>query len=141
MRTRSLPLLSISRESNSGLKGCVRSAYIILSRSVSRLWWTGSNVSCCLPITPLAFLMVFSSLYLSCLGAFPPEQTQLKVRTLLMVDKNKQTKKQQQQKQKKPTSAAYPKALKGLGFLRQKRRKWTCLMISLLFRGRHVCCL
>ena len=32
-----LPLLSISRESNSGLKGCVLLDKILLSRSVSRL--------------------------------------------------------------------------------------------------------
>ena len=85
--TINLPLLSISRESNSGLKGCVSSDKIFISRSVSRLWSTESKISCCLSITPPAFLMVFFSLSLSCFEAFPPQQTQPKVRTLLIVDK------------------------------------------------------
>ena len=36
--TLSLPLLSVNRESNSGLRGCVSSVEIISNRSISRLW-------------------------------------------------------------------------------------------------------
>ena len=118
--TLNLPLLSISRESNSGLKGCVSWAKTLLSRSVSGLWQTESNVSCCLPVTPPAFLVVFSSLSLSCFEAFPPQQTQPWVRTLLIVDK-------------KNTCRISSRTLNDLSFLRQKRREWTFLMISSLF--------
>ena len=116
----SLPLLSISRESNSVLKGCMSSARLLLSRSVCFLWHTESDVSCCLPVIPPAFLVVFASLSLPCFEAFPPQQTQLKVRTLLIMDK-------------KNTDKISSRTLNDLSFLRQNRREWTILMISFVF--------
>ena len=42
---------------------------------VSQNYFEWNVLDCCLPITPTAFVMVFSSLSLSCFEAFPPQQT------------------------------------------------------------------
>ena len=81
---------------------------------------TESDVSCCLPITPPGFLMVFSSLSLSYFEAFPPQQTQPQARTLITVDK-------------KSTCKISSLTLNDLSFLKQKRRKWTFFMNSSVF--------
>ena len=55
---------------------CVVGQNLIESVGKSSVIDYSSNISCCLPITPPAVLMVFSSLSLSCFEAFPPQQTQ-----------------------------------------------------------------
>ena len=75
--------LSMCLLSNSGHSGCVSSVKIDLNLFVTNWWQAMSMLSCLLPTIPPAFLVVLSSLPLSCLDAFPPQQVIPKVITLL----------------------------------------------------------